>query len=611
MSTPRLKDHKQSKQIIDRQVKNTKVKRLVHHLSVGMSLIADATVRASVNESIPVPASTQQQARQWKGMYGKKGKVTKLTSFKTDFNPNFLPLDNLLVWLGIAWHELGHALWSPFDKNISVTIGLNLLEDARIETLIILKYPKMKAAIQAALAHLMQGDHVNNTIDAAYSYAWVVGRSHLSSAVRNEARKMLVKVGGEEGRLMANEIDQIFRDYLSMGSSLDLAMAQDLATQLNALLGQDAPTHKTCSTSMTDTGSDANAPDVDVPDDVLDDVGSEDEDESDTGTDGTGSLTEDEGDDTDTDDVGNGASNAVPDLDPLTQEAREERKRETDALRDKVQEELDEASSNMSEELMEEVSKLERLIDIVGGAQGAEIDVKVDPPSPQAKGIARDITRIAAKFNDDSAKGLMRRRDHGRFKPARYERFEDLDVAYDQWEPGLSQEMYIAMCMDISGSMDSRTVTNVLYGLEVGLQDVATTDIALFNDTVRVPAQHNSHTKMVQIRTTGGTYPNDAMTYLYTRIRRAHQQNKLLVFYTDGVFSNDSSYQVLDSYISELKREGVNVRVLVDPRADVAKMEAMLTGLVKGQDLHVIQYLEDLPEIVLSWTRSILTGSIV
>lgn len=620
MSTPKLKDHAVSKRTIDTQIKSTKVKRLAHHLTIGMSLIAGATIRGSVNVAIPVPASTHQRPRQVR-MWSKKGKITNYLAFETAFNPNFLPLDDLRVWLGVAWHELGHTLWSPFDERIPVTMGLNLLEDARVETLILLKYPKMRAALMAALLHLMDGGHVNNTSDAAYSYAWVAGRFHLSKDVRNEARKMLVKLGGDEGRRIANEIDGIYRDYLAMGSALDKDEARRLASELDQLLGTNAPHGAGCGTSMTDTGTDADSPDVDVPDDVLDSVGSDDEGEGDNDTGSntpdsdttteTGSGTGGEPTDKQEDDESPSTTTLISPLEPMSEVQDELFKEETDKLRERVRRELEENADDMSKELEEEINKLERIIDIVGGAQGAEIDVKVDPPTPAVKQLAKEISRIAAKFNDDSAKGLMRRRDHGRFKPNRFERYDDLDTAYDQWEPGLSQEMYVAICMDISGSMESHLVTKVLYGLEVGLQDVATTDIALFNDTVRIPAARNTHTKQVLIRTTGGTYPSDALTYLYPRIRRAAQQNKLLVFYTDGVFSNGDSYSVLDAYVSELKREGVNVRILCDPRADITRMERFITSITNGVDLQVIPTVEDLPNIVLSWTRSILSGSIV
>lgn len=589
------------RKVLRTQREVSKVERLVQHLGISLSLMADADVLAKLNRGGgSAPASTAERNREpalaVRYLSGRRGSTPRertsgRTGFTTVFDASQMPpLDNLAGWLGVAWHELGHILWSVFAGQI--TVGLNLLEDARIETLLLQKHPRTRGALMAALCFLLDGMRAygssqSKPSDPVFMYAWVAGRTHLDRQIRTEFRALAeAKRPG-----VAQRIDDIFKDYLSMGSKYDQDKAKRLAAMLDKILGTaDKLGSGSCSDTLTRVRGVPTQHELDHADiepSTIEEIGGDPTPDDTPGSAGAGEAAGS---------VGEAATKLSTD---------------TRNTVDKLRGALDSAAAS-DEALRKEIDQLERHI-AKAYPEPRSSEIQVKPPTPDARRRSREIRRLAASFNDDSGKGLVRRLDHGRIKPARYERTGDIDSAYDAWEPGLSQEMYIILMIDISGSMRNAPVSEVLYALEVGLSDVATVEPVLWSDSYEIPPVSNSPTRMVDVQVTGGTNPVDGLAYSHHKLLNHPAANRLLVMYTDGEFNKTTrkmngdleytdNYDIVRAYMLDLLAQGVQVQVLDEQ----GKGGCSRLNLPDGH-VHKVKEIGQLPKVVQGWTRQVLT----
>lgn len=572
-----------SLKLLEHQKKST-AQRLAKHLGVSMSLLADANVTATVSPhtNIGSLATTHKVGSFFSQyMYGEwwNKKPTKRKAYQTIFQYVILE-DQLSRWLGTAWHELGHILYSPFD-GLQVHIALNLLEDARIERLVMATYPQTRGAITAVTLWQVSTSprYDKNKDHLAYSYAWMCGKEHVPIGIRKEARKLIPNT-------LADRIDRIFHEYLGMGSKLDIRRAQTLGDELLELLNlsDDGQLRNASSDSDCFAGN-ANIdtlPDIQLDVSDLSDLG---EGGSDTASDGG------TGDAPSTDDQGEPSNKGVKKLKLIKEKLKDQLTQVVDA---------DQGLAKETAELKEVMRG--------GVALQADIDksIEVGPPSAKASHLANEVRRVAARFNDESGKGLVRRRDSGRLKPRRYEIYDDLDIAYDQWEPGLDQEMMIGIAMDVSGSMIDAPVNEALYALEVGLSDVATVEVAYFNAEMFKSERPNTRTSMNTVRPRGGTNPAETVGYLHGVLTSNSTHNRLLVIYTDGEWGS-YEYAVVGEYIRDLFMQGIHVK-LVHEMSNVTSLHTLLST-VPELEPHVYRTkgVNNLADIVLDWTRTVLT----
>lgn len=413
-----------------------------------------------------------------------------------------------------------------------------------------------------------------------YQYAWMCGRSHLPKKLRKKQRK-LVDTG------IAKQMDSIFKEYLSMGDTLDQAKAGPLVKKLmdillgEAELGNIDAACRAISNTDHDTASGTM---VDLSD--LDDMDTDDTDEG-----------------TDTDDKATRGHDGkvIPSPEAMN---------ESKDIADEMVKEL-ETLAKEDEQLSKEVARLEVLVK-AGGNSYADAGGSMVPPTGVALDTASKVRRIAARFNDESGKGLVRRRDYGRIKPNRYERTEDIDTAYDMWEPGLDQEMYVSLLVDVSGSMYDTPVNNIVYALEQGLSDVATVETVYFNNRHWIAPQPSTPHRMSKITPSGGTNPTSGMGYIYPRIIGSSAANRILVVYTDGQFGGFDAYQVMGAYIDACIEKGINVRLVADDGGgeSLRRLQRNNTSLLKEENIYQVSSLDALPDIVLEWTKDILSRPI-
>lgn len=556
-----------------------KVYRLIHHLGVSLSILSGQTVVTKIVPTLPAPAATEYN--NYKRYY--RGGTDHLGRYEVSYSTHILPQDNLVVWLGTTWHELGHILWSRWKPGINLTHGYNLLEDARIEGLLLGTYPNTRSPLLATLKWMMETGSsatssnypLANSRHMLYQYAWMCGRRHLPKELREKHRKLI-------SPRYAKQIEVIFKEYLSMGDKFVVDKAMRLSKQLDAILGTERhldtkADNRKCSVLSISKGRDKSDPAT--PGTMAD--------YSDLDT------TDDDDDTADTDDTGTGGD------------------RDFRARGEKVAAEIIESIESIlegDEELAKEVDALRKIVS--GGFTAPNYKSDVKPVTPSAANTAREIRRVATRFNDTSGKGLVRHRDYGRLKPIRYERTGELDTAYDMWEPGLDQEMYISLYIDCSGSMLGSPISDIVYGLEMGLNEVATVETVYFNKDYWVATESSNQYRMPNIKASGGTYPVAGMAYIYPQILRAPQANKLFVLYTDGGFDSVNSNRTMGAYFDQLVEHGVNIKLLANPSGTqpLRNLVDQLTRRVKLRDVYDVPGLRNLPNVVLKWTTDVLSS---
>lgn len=564
---------------------------LARRIGISMGLLSKSNVKVLVsNDHVSMPAATSVRTvvRWW-------SPGEKILEYLTVFSLPWLDGKPLAAWLGVGWHELGHVLWSPYGTNVLITPALNILEDARIEMLLLVKYPKMRSALLAMVAEFgptrgirgpnnqkIMSDEPNLLL---HHYAFVCGRIYIDRKIRDEFRQLIPED-------IADRIDAIFREYMGMRSrNFDTVRAQELAKELGEILGLPDVQSGCTGTAINRPKSSLDG--TEIPEDMLEEMG---------------------GDAKGGDGVPGSNPNVKLPKDATYEDLEEEgkKKKAAAALLNKVTATLQEEAKREAAEdeyLREEVKNLSKLIKDNAGGYARSLEVNVTSPDPQVVSLTRRVRESALKFNDDTGKGLVRKRDSGRLRPTRLDQYDDLDIAYDQWEPGLDQEMFIGIVMDVSGSMHSKPVAKYLYALEMGLSEVATVKSVFFSDHFYVTNAKNSATRMVLPEIAGSTEPSGALNYMHSVITRESAMNKMLILYTDGGFDETNSYEASEAFLADLRNQGVSIRVLFEQISDRSvELYAQWLGL-RPHEYAYVSDLSELPGIVLDWTRTVLTKS--
>ena len=138
-----------------------------------------------------------------------------------------LPLE-LAVWIGAAFHELGHTLFTPrqgsklnrrIEKELSFFPGMfhifNIAEDPRVERALIGRFNTMRGYLTAVVMEIIANEN-NKHIKTAWPL--VCGRTWLAQDIRSEIRKYWVERFGEDS---AVEVAEIIGEYQDVKDPAD------------------------------------------------------------------------------------------------------------------------------------------------------------------------------------------------------------------------------------------------------------------------------------------------------------------------------------------------------------------------------------------------------
>jgi hypothetical protein len=155
------------------------------------------------------------------------------------FNTNVLKelTDETIVSLnGINYHEVAHIIFSPrlngeFCQKVikqGLLTGFNILEDQRIETLLISRFPSTELPLtQAVLSYILANDVSGS------SFPLIRGRRYLPVEIRKQISNEFAKVYGAE---LTNTVASLIDEYRTLAFPVDGNRALEIIIEFSKLL---------------------------------------------------------------------------------------------------------------------------------------------------------------------------------------------------------------------------------------------------------------------------------------------------------------------------------------------------------------------------------------
>lgn len=151
---------------------------------------------------------------------------------------------------GLNYHEVAHILFSPrsssditkWAKENQYGKAFNILEEARIETLLTTKYPSTRIFLEATTLQYLLDRPKDEWAD---TYPIMVGRKYVDIEWREITGNMFAK---KYGIAMATEITNIVNSYRTLAFPNDYLIAKSLIERLGKLINGNIqmPENKTC-----------------------------------------------------------------------------------------------------------------------------------------------------------------------------------------------------------------------------------------------------------------------------------------------------------------------------------------------------------------------------
>lgn len=175
-----------------------------------------------------------------------------------------LDTESIVSLNGVNYHELAHLLFSPragsalgqYVTKGNMKRAFNMLEEARIETLLVAKYPATRPFLEAnVLEYVLKAD------DIADNFPMVTGRRFIDLETRQMIADSFVQKYGEQ---IANEIYSIVNEYRSLSFPKDFTRGMELIEQYTGLVGKDTEPNKKPDGSQGSGDGEGNHNDRDV-----------------------------------------------------------------------------------------------------------------------------------------------------------------------------------------------------------------------------------------------------------------------------------------------------------------------------------------------------------
>lgn len=141
--------------------------------------------------------------------------------------------DEFLLGLhGLNHHEVAHLLWTPrkgsklikWAVENRVMKAFNLLEDNRIESFMVAKYPSTKAFLTAsALQQIV--DHPVNAGSRAFLFPILCGRKYLDLSLRQELATMFAAYMGKD---LTRKVQELVDTYVTLSLPSDESQARTI-----------------------------------------------------------------------------------------------------------------------------------------------------------------------------------------------------------------------------------------------------------------------------------------------------------------------------------------------------------------------------------------------
>jgi Mg-chelatase subunit ChlD len=475
------------------------------------------------------------------------------------FNAHLLEdvTDESIVSLhGFNYHEVAHVLWTPRGgSEFGTTIrkeglgrAFNILEDSRIERLLIAKYPATAPFLEAScLEYILKG----NSHEFADYFPLFTGRKYLDIELRQELADRFIKKHGVE---TAQLLSVIIHEYRTLVFPRDYARALDILRQFAQIVGTDEQPQGNSPIPQDGGGHgerglmDKGRMEGNKEQQKLQDKATNQENGS-----GAGNENLDEP----TDHTNNNDTTGLSD----------KQSADDKELKDKINNALDNLIK--SDDVKRDTQEVRKAIRSNSNShsaikQGSYTNSTVSPKlqvSARAFAVAMERLRI----DNDPAWELEV--ESGRLNIGRAMKADinDINRLFDRWSEGNSNnDIEAVVLVDTSGSMSwqmQRTMESA-WTIKRGIERInGRVSVYKFNHDSRLIYSAEDKAKPTEYRyvqSSGGTNPYKALLEAQRILRTSRRGVKILFVVTDG--SWDMTEQN-DRIIKELSNEGVMTSV--------------------------------------------------
>ena len=527
------------------------------------------------------------------------------------FNAHLLEevTDESIVSLhGFNYHEVAHVLWTPRGgSEFGTTIrqeglgrAFNVLEDSRIERLLIAKYPATAPFLEAScLEYILKG----NADEFADYFPLFTGRKYLDIDLRQELADRFIK---KHGVATAQLLSVIIHEYRTLVFPRDYARALDILRQFADIVGKDdQPTDKV---PQDGGGHGDRAPmgkgrmEGTKEQEKLQDKASNQEGGSQAGNE----KLDEPADNANTND---------------TTGLSDEQSAEDKALKDKINNDLNDLLKR--EEVKRDTQEVRKAIRDNSNShsaikQGSYTNSVV---KPQLQANARNFAVAMERLRIDNDPQWQLEVESGRLNIARAMKADinDMNRLFDRWSEGNSNnDIEAVVLVDTSGSMSwqiQRTMESA-WTIKRGIERInGRVSVYKFNHDSRLVYSGDEKAKPTEYRfvnSSGGTNPYKALLEAQRILRTSRKGIKILFIVTDGSWDmteqNDriikdlsaegimtsvaflgdfewikaNDYERYQAYMKEVRHEAQVMRVVSEPR-DLVDIAKDLVKLVMGK----------------------------
>lgn len=432
---------------------------------------------------------------------------------------------------GFNYHEVGHILYTPrggseFGTTIrkeGLNMAFNILEDSRIERLLIAKYPAVAPFLEAScLEYILKGD----SSEWHLYFPLFTGRKYLDIELRQELADRFIKA---QGVALAEQVGAIVHEYRTLVFPRDYARGLDLLRlfadivgrkqeQGNSIIPKDGGGHG--ERGVMDKGRMKGTKDQEATQARAGQQGGEGE--------GQENLNEP------TDNTNDNSSAGLSD---------NNKSDEDKAIKDKINKQLDSLINN--DDVKRDTQEVRKAISNNSNSSNAikQGAYSHQPVKPQVQASARAFSVAMERIRIDNDPAWELEVESGRLNVGRamHADINDINTLFDRWSEGNSNnDVEAIILVDTSGSMSwqiQRTMESA-WIIKKGIERInGRVAVYKFNHDSRLIYGYNDKAKPTEYRyvnSSGGTNPYKALLEAQRLLNSSRRGVRILFVITDG-----------------------------------------------------------------------------
>lgn len=507
---------------------------------------------------------------------------------------------------GFNYHEVAHALYSPRSNSElgkwilenQYKTAYNILEDSRIERLIIAKYPSTRFFLETCITDYLLKD---NPSEWGGYFILTTGRKYLDIELRQAIADRFIKMVGLG---VAEEVALIIHEYRQLVLPTDTDRAKELIERFAFYIGKDESV-----TDFVPDDSGNHATNRDLADKgrnkgVKEQRELQDRAEGMEKGSGSEEMVE-QYPDTQTD-TGNGEQEGdITNEDkPLSNTDKE--------LRDRLNDRLDKLTK--SNQVQSQTSEVRKAID-----NNSEQNASTKKSTYTNTSVSANVLEISDRFGHELERlriendpmwlleQPMGRLNMGRAMNAD---INDIDRVFDRWDIGNdNRDIEAVVLVDNSGSMyyQMNATLEAMWAIKRGVERIdGRVTVFRFNDYTRLvygASDKASPTEYRAVNSNGGTNPYEGLLEAERILGASDKAIKMLFVISDGEWSYNERCETVISRINEIEG-AVTTAVFIGNldylrrHYDEAQIEEMCNNYRhKAQLFHVVSEPKDLIDV--------------